>query len=561
MRGEQLLETRVDCTATIRRSRVAHATIVLVSLRLHRSTTENMRMYLRFVTGLPRFFRTPVTLDHARAAVAARLQGREERLLSIFRQAVFARPGSPYLALMRMAGCEYGDVERMVIADGLEMALARLAQSGVWLSFDEFKGRQRIVRGSWSLDVSAADYDSPLSGGHIVARSGGGNGPGTRTVYDLAHIGAARSVYKLLTFDAFGVSHLPVIMWSPVAPGYGPLELLAHAGMGKPPLHWFSPVAPRPGSSSTKDRLITRYLALASRMAGARLPSPQHTPPSEVWTVTKSVLDTRARHGGCVVLTDPSGAVRICQSALARNEQLDGVLFMVGGEPVTHHKLAFLEQAGARWSPLFVFIEGGYVGIGCLNPAEVDEVHLLSDSVALIQHRRGIEHARQDVDAFLFTTLLPTAPKVLINVESGDWGRVHRRECGCYFERLGFHERISTIRSFDKFTSAGMNVTASSLLHIVEEMLPAAFGGTLLDYQLREEEGEDGLPRITVVIDPTVGSVDESAVVDAIFAELLRHGKRGALEQTWRATNTFRVVRESPQVTARGKLLPLHVKR
>ena len=518
-------------------------------------------MYFRFAAGLPRFLRSPVRLDVARATIATRLQGREERFLSILRSAVFNQPHSPYLALLRMAGCDYGDVEQMLRAEGLEAMLERLARSGVWLSFDEFKGRQRIVRGSWSLDVSAADFDSPLGGGHIVARSGGGTGPGTRTVYDLAHISAARSAYKLLTFDAFGVSRLPVIMWSPVAPGYGPLELLAHAGMGKPPLHWFSPVAPTPGTSSAKDRLITRYLVLASKMAGVGLPSPQHIPPSEVWAVTKSVLDARARHGGCVVLTDPSCAVRICRDALARSERLEGVLFIIGGEPVTRHKLAFLEGAGARSSPLFVFIEGGYVGISCLNPADADEVHLLSDSVALIQHRRSIEHARQDVDAFLFTTLLPTAPKVLINVESGDWGRVRRRDCGCYFERLGFHEHISTVRSFDKFTSAGMNVTASSLLHIVEEVLPSTFGGTLLDYQLREEEGEDGVPRITVVIDPSVGPVDDSAIVDAIFTELLRHGKRGALEQAWRDSGTFRVARESPQVTARGKLLPLHVKR
>jgi len=510
---------------------------------------------------LPRFLRRPLALDSARHSTEQRLARRGESFLAILRDAVYPHLHSPYHHLFRMAGCQYGDVERMLNADGLEVTLGRLEEAGVWLNFDEFKGRRRIVRGSWSLDVEAAEFDSPLNRGHIVARSGGGAGPGTRTAYDLPHLRAARSAYKLLTFDAHHALDMPVIMWSPVAPGYGPLELLAHAGMGKPPLHWFSPVASTPSSSSSKDRLITHYLALAGRVTGVRLPSPVYTPPSEAWTVARSVLAARARYGGCVVLTDPSCAVRICQSALSRSERLDGVLFVIGGEPVTSQKLAFLEQAGARSSPLFVFIEGGYVGIGCLNPADTDEVHLLSDSIALIQHQRDIEHARQTVDAFLFTTLLPTAPKLLINVESGDWGRVQRRDCGCYFEQMGFHEHISTIRSFDKFTSAGMNVAASSLLHIVEELLPSTFGGTLLDYQLREEEGGDGVPRITIVIDPAVGPVNESAVVDAIFTELLRHGKRGALEQTWREADTFRVSRESPQVTARGKLLPLHVKR
>lgn len=518
-------------------------------------------MFLDFATELPRFLRRPLEPESVRGIVTQRLARRADSFLDILRHTVYAHSHSPYQHLLRMAGCEYGDVKRMVEADGLEATLGRLARAGVWLSFDEFKGRHRIIRGSWSLDVEPTQFDSPLSRGHIVARSGGGARPGTRTVYDLAHIRAARSIYKLLTFDAYGITHLPVIMWSPVAPGYGPLELLAHAGMGKPPHHWFSPVTPNHGSSSVKDRAITHYFSVAGRMAGVTLPSPIHTPPSEVWTITKSVLKAKDCFGGCIVLTDPSCAVRVCRSALEHSERLDGVLFMMGGEPVTHNKLAFLEEAGARSSPLFVFIEGGYVGVGCLNPAEVDEVHLLSDSVALIQHKRDIEHARQSVDAFLFTTLLVTAPKVLINVESGDWGLVHRRDCDCYFERIGFHEHLSTIRSFDKFTSAGMNVTASSLLHIVEEVLPSSFGGTLLDYQLREEEEEDGVPHITVVIDPAVGPVDEYAVVDAIFSELLRHGKRGALEQTWRNTRTLRVARESPHVTARGKLLPLHVKR
>ena len=40
------------------------------------------------------------------------------------------------------AGCELGDLETLVAQEGLEGTLARLLESGVYLTFDEFKDRQ-----------------------------------------------------------------------------------------------------------------------------------------------------------------------------------------------------------------------------------------------------------------------------------------------------------------------------------------------------------------------------------------------------------------------------------
>ncbi len=59
------------------------------------------------------------------------------------------------------------------------------------------------------------------------------------------------------------------------------------------------------------------------------------------------------------------------------------------------------------------------------------------DRLALIQRSRAVPGTDVTVDAFLFTTLSPAAPKLLLNVESDDYGIVERRSCGCEFERRG----------------------------------------------------------------------------------------------------------------------------
>ncbi len=523
---------------------------------------DTAAMCLRFAAQAPPFLQHSTSTDEARDLVRTRLNQREQHFLQLVQRAVYQAPSSPYYALLHMAGCDYSDLERLVNGEGLEGALQRLARAGVWLSFEEFKGQKPVVRGSWQRSFRAEEFDNTLTGRHLEASSGGARGQGTRTAYDLAHIAAARSVYKQLTFEANEDTSLPVIMWSPVAPGYGPLEFLAHVRAGKLPFAWYSPVTAQDGRASARDRLINAMVPLLAGKHRVLHALPRYVPPDAVRRITRTILTLQTRHGGCIVLTDPSSAVRICHDASALNAHMNGVLFMLGGEPVTPARLALITQTGAHCSPLFVFIEGGYVGIGCLRPEVCDEVHLLSDSIALVQHERYVEHALHSVDAFLFTSLLHTTPKLLINVESGDWGRVWRRDCGCYFGRLGFSTHIAEIRSFDKLTSAGMNVTASYLIDLVERLLPERFGGTLLDYQIVEEEDALGEVRISIVISPDVGAIDEAAVVSTVVDGMLRDGKRGAFPaHVWRAANTFRVSRAHPHITSRGKLLPLHVRR
>jgi hypothetical protein len=96
------------------------------------------------------------------------------------------------------------------------------------------------------------------------------------------------------------------------------------------------------------------------------------------------------------------------------------------------------------------------------------------------------------------------------------------------------------------------------MLRVIEETLPAEFGGSALDYQLIEEEDENGFTRLTVVISPTVGPIDDAAVIERVLAEVAKDSPGADLAHAiWRDAGTLRVRREDPTWSTLGKLLSL----
>jgi hypothetical protein len=78
---------------------------------------------LRFLARVPAFLRRPFSNAEARALVRERVAGREAAFLDLVRRAVYERADSPYRALLREAGCELGDLARLVQGEGVEGAL------------------------------------------------------------------------------------------------------------------------------------------------------------------------------------------------------------------------------------------------------------------------------------------------------------------------------------------------------------------------------------------------------------------------------------------------------
>jgi hypothetical protein len=98
------------------------------------------------------------------------------------------------------------------------------------------------------------------------------------------------------------------------------------------------------------------------------------------------------------------------------------------------------------------------------------------------------------------------------------------------------------------------------MVRILEEVLPSRFGGSPLDYQLLEEEDGEGFTRLSLIISPRVDLPDEDLVIDAVLEELGNGDAAADISRAvWDQAGTLRVRRTEPLLTARGKLLPLHM--
>jgi hypothetical protein len=143
---------------------------------------------LRFLRGFPGFLRHPIDPPRAREILERRFRERAAGFLTVVREGAYRRPGSPYHRLLAAAGCEYGDLERLVRQDGVDGALERLLRDGVYVTLDEFKGRRPIVRGSTTFTTDPTQFRNPMSGAHVAFPSGGSRGKATPILFDFAFI-------------------------------------------------------------------------------------------------------------------------------------------------------------------------------------------------------------------------------------------------------------------------------------------------------------------------------------------------------------------------------------
>jgi hypothetical protein len=162
------------------------------------------------------------------------------------------------------------------------------------------------------------------------------------------------------------------------------------------------------------------------------------------------------------------------------------------------------------------------------------------------------------VDALVYTTVLPSCPKLMLNVESDDYGVLEDRECGCPIGELGLTKHLSRIRSYEKLTSGGVTFLGTELLRLVEEVFPTRFGGHPTDYQLVEEE-EEGLTKVNIIASPRVGRLSEEAIVNTVFQVLHSYPGGDVMSELWREAQTLRLVRREPYRTISAKILPLHL--
>ena len=180
-----------------------------------------------------------MTVGEALAIVQERLRSRERNFLAVLERGIFGNPRSPYRALLDHAGYTLDDVRELVSKEGLEGTLERLRRDGVYVSFEEFKGTQPIVRGSITIDTTPADFDNPGARRYYSTTTGGSTGAGRRVQLDLEHFERAPARTHLVRY-VHGVRGVPAAAWSDLPPGGGLKGvLLQAAAAGERPTHWF----------------------------------------------------------------------------------------------------------------------------------------------------------------------------------------------------------------------------------------------------------------------------------------------------------------------------------
>jgi hypothetical protein len=504
----------------------------------------------RLARDLPAFLRPPLGLAEARRRVRQRLESRERDFLALAERAIFAAPHSPYRRLLAAAGCEPGDVRALLAREGLEGALQRLAGSGVYLTFDEFKGRRPVVRGSARFQCAPGDFDNPAAPAHVQARTGGSRGRPVSVRVSLPFLGELAASTAVM-LDAHGLGGHDHALWLQGAFA-GLLPALIYARLGRPPRSWHHPLPSIP----LGGRLAVRWVCALSRALGCGIATPRYNDLHDVGALAARL----ARAGPTCVTGYASSAVRVAVAARESGLDLRDVCFVTMGEPFTAAKQRAVQAAGARAVPRYGVTEAGIVAYGCATPREPDDMHVLADCLAVVRRRRATPGG--DVDALLFTSLRPSAPKVLLNVETGDYARLARRDCDCAMGAIGLRDHVLEVRSFEKLSGEGMSFVTLDLLRALEEALPARFGGTGGDYQLVEEEAEDGILRAVLLVSPRIGPVDDARVREALLEAL---GAAGGFDRVgaaiWRSAGTVQVRRQWPLPTTAGKVLPFHVAR
>ncbi len=134
--------------------------------------------------------------------------------------------------------------------------------------------------------------------------------------------------------------------------------------------------------------------------------------------------------------------------------------------------------------------------------------------------------------------------------------------CDCQFGKVGFDQHLSNIRSYEKLTGEGVTFVDTDFLWIIEKRLPSMFGGMSTDYQLVEKEDGNGLPRLELLVSPSVGNINETEVVSAFISLLKRAEDKGWAQsgtEMWKQSGMIQTVRAFPVSTAGGKILPFHL--
>ncbi len=503
--------------------------------------------------GLRRLVRHPVAVATAERTVAEEVRTRGERFLGMLDTLVWPYAAGPLHRLLTHAGVDAGAARELVAQHGLDGALEVLRDAGVYVSYEEYQGREEARRGSATFSFVPADFFNPVVTADYMASTGGTRGRGTPMELSFAwqqRQGAQRAIQ----YSMAEVAGAPTAVWLPVFPsaaGFGAVMKIS-AG-GNRPERWFSQIPGRLEGVAGHKQAANRLLPALSLLTRTGLPSPEHVPSDEPERVVRWMREALDRAGRATLTGYASSITSAARWAVAHGVDLTGVVVYPASEPVTAGKLEAMRAAGLDPRPMYALVPEGTIGLAC--PACGDEEYHLWEQELAVTTRRRPRGDGTDVDAYCLTSLDRLAPRVLLNVENDDYGELRRDvACDCALGRLGLGTRLAHIRGISKVVAAGVTLEGATFDEIAETALPALVGGGPGDYQFVEEDGATGTT-LTLRIHPQVGPVDEGAALRAVQDALATTDNGLLAASVWVADGGLRVERRAPTLTKAGKLL------
>jgi hypothetical protein len=509
--------------------------------------------YSRMAWHWGKFVRMPAIQDPQKP-LREQLARREENFVELLRTAIFENPRTPYHDLFQLAQCTFSDLQTAVRKNGIEATLKELRDAGVHLTHEEVKGGT-VVRHGKEIRNDAAATGNPNAPAGMETVSGGSRSKGLATSSSNEYR-YHREHYELLSQINLGVMERVAGVLMAILPSPAALTGMAgYARMGRPADRWF--VVGRSAQKQAIYAAATRFMVAEANLLGRRIPFPEFLQKDDFLPVARWIGQHKQQGRNVFLRTGPSSATRVCTVAQSAGIDISGTSILTSGEAISPARRKVLEASGVETAGRYVISELGSVGIGCTK-LQGNSVHLFSDSIAAIVHRRPAPYVDADVNSLLLTSVSPYASRVLINADMEDAATLTTSTCGCLFHQTGFTTVLQDVYSFGKLSGHASTLAGEVLLTILEERMPARFGGHPGDYQLVEKEAESQL-ELELRVSSRTGAADVAALKE-YFLEQVRSLYGGNLTaRTWEASSALKVVIAEPHKTRSGKVHALHL--
>src|SRR4029078_3529477 len=133
-------------------------------------------------------------------------------------------------------------------------ALLALRAAGVYVSFEEFKGRTPLVRKGQEIALQQSDFANPFLSQSYGSTTSGSTGTPRHASTALGHL-SLQAEHRLAALSAHGLLDAPSAIWRPILPaGSGLNNVLRAARIGQPPPPW---VVQGGGPSGLRSRVVT----------------------------------------------------------------------------------------------------------------------------------------------------------------------------------------------------------------------------------------------------------------------------------------------------------------